>query len=101
MNKEWGADQGYSTMKTPTCLLLNPDNSFNSFGFEAQDTFAELEDLETRRYYYFERFKMILHCNEVRQLTFMYRPKSIRLVTCNILFRLTGISLNVLSPSPD
>ena len=74
MNKEWGTDQGYSTMKTPTCLLLNPDKSFNSFGFEAQDTFAELEDHEARRYYYFERFKMILHCNEVRQLTYMYDP---------------------------
>ena len=66
MNREWGTDQGYSTLKTPTCLLLNPDKSFNSFGYEAQDKFAELEDYEAQEYYYFERFKMILHSNEVR-----------------------------------
>ena len=66
MNREWGTDQGYSTLKTPTCLLLNPDKSFNSFGYEAQDKFAELEDYEAQEYYYFERFKMILHSTEVR-----------------------------------
>ena len=65
MNKEWGTDQGYSTLKTPTCLLLNPDKSFNSFGYEAQDRFAELEDKETQEYFYFEKFKMILHSDEV------------------------------------
>ena len=65
MNKEWGTDQGYSTLKTPTCLLLNPDKSFNSFGYEAQDIFAELDEDQAQEYYYFERFKMILHNNEV------------------------------------
>lgn len=64
MNKEWGTDQGYSTLKTPTCLLLNPDKTFNSFGFEAQDNYAQLEDHEAQGYYYFEKFKMILHSNE-------------------------------------
>ena len=65
MNKEWGTDQGYATMKAPTCLLLNPDKSFNSFGYEAQDRFAELEEEEARKYYYFEKFKMVLHKDEV------------------------------------
>ncbi len=65
MNKEWGTDLGYSTLKTPTCLLLNPDKSFNSFGFEAQDRFAELDEDQAQEYFYFERFKMILHNNEV------------------------------------
>ena len=65
MNKEWGTDQGYSTLKTPTCLLLNPDKSFNSFGYEAQDRFTELDEDQAQEYYYFERFKMILHNNEV------------------------------------
>ena len=67
MNKEWGSDQGYSTMKTPTCLLLNPDQSFNSFGYEAKDKFADLEEEEARQYFYFDCFKMILHNNEVRE----------------------------------
>ena len=73
MNKEWGADQGLSTLKTPTCLLLNPDKSFNSFGYEAQDRYAELEEEEAREYYYFENFKMILHNDQVsvtKQQTF-------------------------------
>ena len=65
MNKEWGTDQGYATMKAPTCLLLNPNKSFNSFGYEAQDRFAELEEEEAREYYYFEKFKMVLHKDEV------------------------------------
>lgn len=64
MNKEWGTDQGYSTMKTPTCLLLNPDKSFNSFGYEAQDRYADLEEEEACQYFYFDSFKMILHNNE-------------------------------------
>lgn len=68
MNKEWGTDQGCSTLKTPTCLLLNPNKSFNSFGYEAQDRFAELEEEEAQQYYYFEKFKMILHNNEVSLL---------------------------------
>lgn len=41
MNKEWGTNQGFSTMETPTCLLLNPNKSFNSFGYEAQDRYAD------------------------------------------------------------
>ena len=72
MNKEWGSDQGYSTMKTPTCLLLNPDQSFNSFGYEAKDKFADLEEEEARQYFYFESFKMILHNNEVRENFFFF-----------------------------
>ena len=67
MNKEWGSDQGYSTMKTPTCLLLNPDQSFNSFGYEAKDIFAESEEEEARHNFYLDSFKMILHNNEMRE----------------------------------
>lgn len=65
MNKDWGTDQGYSMLKTPTSLLLNPDKSFNSFGFEAQDRFAELEDEQAQEFYYFQYFKMMLHNSEV------------------------------------
>jgi len=65
MNREWGSDQGYSTLKTPTWLLLNPDQSFNSFCYQAQDRFAELEEEQAQEFYYFEHFKMILHNSEV------------------------------------
>lgn len=65
LNKEWRTDQGDATMKAPSCLLLNPDKSFNSFGYEARDRFAELEEEEARAYYFFEKFKMLLHKDEV------------------------------------
>ena len=81
MNKEWGTDQGYATMKTPTCLLLNPNKSFNSFGYEAQDKFAELEDDEAQQYYYFKRFKMVLHSNEVRIHTHTHKKTAVNLST--------------------
>ena len=61
MNKDWGNDQGCSTPKTPTCLLLNPDGEFHSFGYEAKENYAALEEDEVEQYYYFERFKMTLH----------------------------------------
>ena len=65
MNREWGSDQGYSTLKRPTCLLLNPDQSFNSFGYEVQDRFAELEEEQAQEFYFFEHFKMILYNSDV------------------------------------
>ena len=65
MNRDWGSDQGCSTSKTPTCLLLKPDKTFDSFGYEASEIFARLEEDEARRYYFFERIKMSLHSNEV------------------------------------
>ena len=54
---------GMSSLKTPTSLLLNPDQTFNSFGFEAEDKFAELvADENHHEFYLFQRFKMKLHC---------------------------------------
>ena len=66
MNKAWGYDVGFPSYKTPTCLLLKPDLTFDRFGFEAQEKYAHLEDAdEQKSFYYFERFKMVLHRNKV------------------------------------
>ena len=65
MNREWGSAQGYSTLKTPTCLLLNPYKKFIKFGFEAAEKYAELEDAKDKSFYCFDRFKMMLHGSEV------------------------------------
>lgn len=48
--------------KTPSALLLNPDQSFNSFGFDAEKRYAGLTDngKDCRKYFFFQRFKMIL-----------------------------------------
>lgn len=65
MNREWGSAQGYATLKTPTCLLLNPSKKFVKFGFEAAEKYAELEDANDQTFYCFDRFKMMLHGSEV------------------------------------
>lgn len=53
---------GLMSLKTPTVLLLKPDKTFMAFGYEAEDAYKELaEDDEHRDYYYFRRFKMLLH----------------------------------------
>jgi len=65
MNREWGSAQGYSTLKTPTCILLNPQKKFVKFGFEAAEKYAELEDANDKTFYCFDRFKMMLHGSEV------------------------------------
>ncbi|KAL4230096.1 Heat shock 70 kDa protein 12A [Mactra antiquata] len=62
-----GGAGGLMSLKTPTVLLLNPDKTFNSFGYEAENKFLELvEDEEHQKYYYFRRFKMMLY--EARSL---------------------------------
>lgn len=65
VNRAWGSAQGYSTLKTPTCILLNQDKKFVKFGFEAAEQYAELEDAQDNKFYCFDRFKMMLHgCEE-------------------------------------
>ena len=56
-----GDDPGLSNQKTPTILLLNPNQQFHSFGFSARDFYHDLDHNEARRWYYFDKFKMILH----------------------------------------
>lgn len=65
MNRAWGSAQGYSTLKTPTCILLSPQKKFIKFGFEAAEKYAELEEAKDRSFYFFDRFKMMLHGSEV------------------------------------
>lgn len=65
MNREWGSAQGYATLKTPTCILLNSQKKFVKFGFEAAEKYAELEDANDQTFYCFDRFKMMLHGSEV------------------------------------
>lgn len=64
MNK-WEGGQ-LVTHKAPTALLLNPDKSFNSFGYEAEKAYGyiaangEDEGRSYKGYYFFHRFKMTL-----------------------------------------
>lgn len=64
--------------KTPTTLLLNPDQTFHAFGYEAETLYSNMaegnssdsDDEEEKRtiqnyseFYYFHRFKMLLYEN--------------------------------------
>lgn len=48
--------------KAPTCLLLKDDFTKSYFGYEAEDRYADLtSDENHHNYYFFQRFKMIIH----------------------------------------
>ncbi|VDI59190.1 Hypothetical predicted protein [Mytilus galloprovincialis] len=65
-NQAWnsGSSQHWS-LKTPTCLLLDKNKEFKSFGYDAENTYSDLVlDEEQSNYYFFNRFKMKLHKNK-------------------------------------
>ena len=55
------------SQKTPTCLLLDKEKKFVAFGYEAEHRYAELV-MDKDDYYFFDRFTMSLHNNEVFHL---------------------------------
>ncbi|XP_058941886.2 heat shock 70 kDa protein 12A [Pocillopora verrucosa] len=61
MNREWGNEEGRSTLKTPTSILLSPKLEFDSFGYEADDKYVHLKNGVDKEYYYLKHFKMELH----------------------------------------
>ena len=65
MNREWGTDEGRSTLKTPTSILLSPNKEFDSFGYEADDKYVHFTHGEEREYFYLKHFKMELHKSKV------------------------------------
>ena len=72
MRKWEGDDPGMSNQKTPTILLLNPEKKFHSFGFSARDFYHDLSAAEAKQWFYFDKFKMILHHEKVRRSTELY-----------------------------
>lgn len=66
MNKDWTNEQGSRTSKAPTCLLLAPDLTFHSFGYDAMENYAQLQsEEEEQEYFFFQHFKMALHSDTV------------------------------------
>ncbi|XP_052808425.1 heat shock 70 kDa protein 12B-like isoform X2 [Mya arenaria] len=61
-NQTWIAGgRSLVSLKTPTCVLLDPNGKFHSFGYEAENHYASLaEDENHYEWYYFRRFKMML-----------------------------------------
>jgi hypothetical protein len=67
VNQAWNSGKKQLlSLKTPTCLLLDKKKEIVSFGYEAEDAYAELVlDEKHHDYYFFERFKMKLFQNKV------------------------------------
>lgn len=67
VTNQWHCGAGrLPSLKTSTCILFRPDQTFDSFGFEAEDKYAELA-IDERHFdwFYFKRFKMLLYNNKV------------------------------------
>lgn len=72
--------------EVPMTLLLNPDQSFCAFGYEAEDILSEIEEKDPEdgavnfreencsQYYYFQKLTKFLHDKDVSQF-----------ITCTIL----------------
>lgn len=85
-NQAWNAGgRQLLSLKTPTCILLNSNKDFDSFGYEAENRYADLVmDGKQDDYYYFHRFKMSLHNNKVIVIlqNFKYTRSERRIVDC-------------------
>ncbi|XP_053399649.1 heat shock 70 kDa protein 12A-like [Mercenaria mercenaria] len=75
--KQWTGSNLVSA-KGPTCVLIKPDGqTLHSFGFEAENKFAELvADNEHEDWYFFHRFKMMLFEKETLQRNVMLEDSS-------------------------
>ncbi|XP_052816866.1 heat shock 70 kDa protein 12B-like [Mya arenaria] len=65
-NQAWIAgSESLLSLKTPTCVLLNPHNECAAFGFEAENKYLNLVvQGEHKSWMLFRRFKMLLHNND-------------------------------------
>lgn len=78
MMRKWeGGDPGVTNQKTPTTLLLKPNGEFHSFGFGARDHYHDLEEVEAKKWYYFEKFKMSLHSSQVSLCSHVLSPSKL------------------------
>ncbi len=57
-----------NNQKTPTVLLLTPNCQFHSFGFTARDYYHDLKEDEAKKWWFFDKFKMILHHSKVNYI---------------------------------
>ena len=66
MNKNWGAGAGFQGYKTPTTILLGPQENVHSCGFQAENHFDHSDEDERKRgYLLLQRFKMELFVHSV------------------------------------
>lgn len=64
-NQVWKT--GSCSLKCPTCILFDQNKICNSFGYEAEEEYAEvLLDKCENQYYFFKHFKMKISTQKVR-----------------------------------
>lgn len=66
-NQAWNSGgRSLMSLKTPTCVLIRKENTqFESFGYEAENSYADIViEGEAENYYFFNRFKMMLYQRE-------------------------------------
>jgi hypothetical protein len=63
--RQFGIRGGNYSTQMPTVLLLDEDSKLHSFGYEAQETYRDMDEKESLRWLYFEKFKMELHSRDV------------------------------------
>ncbi|XP_060597969.1 heat shock 70 kDa protein 12A-like isoform X2 [Ruditapes philippinarum] len=61
MRRHESGDPGVYDQKIPTAILLSPEGDFHSFGYAARDFYHDLDQKESVKWMYFEKFKMMLH----------------------------------------
>ncbi|XP_030905853.1 heat shock 70 kDa protein 12A-like isoform X1 [Melopsittacus undulatus] len=61
----WGAEYGFKTPKTPTCILFNQKKEFKKFGYDAVMKYKSLPSSEADNWYFFQNFKMKLYNTKV------------------------------------
>ena len=69
-NQNWVAgSMQLVSLKAPTVVLFDEKKNFHSFGYEAENVYSELAlDNEHHKWYFFKRFKMILHGAKVHAI---------------------------------
>lgn len=89
-------NKGYMQRKAPPNLLLNPDQSFCAFGYDAENIFCDMglkdskSDDETvnfnkqnySNYYYFQKLTKFLHNENVSQLIMTFQIVFIHVQCC-------------------
>ncbi|CAG2224049.1 unnamed protein product [Mytilus edulis] len=68
ITKQWQSTSGtgLESFKTPTSILLDPENTFCAFGYEAEEKYDNLSSTgDHGRWHFFKHFKMELHSSEI------------------------------------
>ncbi|CAG2206557.1 unnamed protein product [Mytilus edulis] len=94
-NQAWNAGgKQLLSLKTPTCLLLDSNKQFDSFGYEAEEKYAEIVmDNDQDNYYYFHRFKMCLHTNKKISLEMLLEDITGKSISAIDVFALSIMAL--------